>query len=321
MKNEPDQDFGADVAAAIEQLRDVPEEPIEASAEDLGARIAHRMDEQDEARAPKAEDESKHEGPTRDGRGRFSRAAPAGTSLDDPPAGSPPPSGPPVSWSAAAKTEFAKLSPAVQQAVLKREEEVSRGFQQYGERVRQHEQIEQIMAPRRQNLSRFGFHSDAEAINHLVSFSDAYERDPANVIRHLVQHSRLSPQQIFSAPPSPEQQAQMAREQADMASARAQVQAFEQRPPPHYQVARPIMRTLLEMGEAANMKDAYEKAMSLVRSVADGRDSVQRKVRASNASLSGAPYGISSAPTRKGAATQFGDIADDVRAAMAQLGA
>jgi hypothetical protein len=67
---------------------------------------------------------------------------------------------------------------------------------------------------------------------------------------------------------------------ADMASARAQVQAFEQRPPPHYQVARPIMRTLLEMGEAADMKDAYEKAMSLVRSVSDGRDSVQRKLRA-----------------------------------------
>ena len=37
---------------------------------------------------------------------------------------------PPVSWSAEAKAAFAALSPAVQQAVLKREKEVSDGFAQ-----------------------------------------------------------------------------------------------------------------------------------------------------------------------------------------------
>src|SRR5690606_37645319 len=53
----------------------------------------------------------------------------------------------PVSWSAAAKAEFSKLPIAVQEAVAKREMEVSNGFKQYGEKVKQYEAIDKILEP------------------------------------------------------------------------------------------------------------------------------------------------------------------------------
>jgi hypothetical protein len=106
-----------------------------------------------------------------------------------------------------------------------------------------------------------------------------------------------------------------------MEVAKAQVRQFEARPPAHYNIARPIMRSLLEAGAAHDMGDAYQKAMNLIRGVSDGRGSVTNKLRASNASLSGAPHGsrFSNGAERKFPAGSHMDISEDVRLAMRQL--
>jgi hypothetical protein len=60
--------------------------------------------------------------------------------------------------------------------------------------------------------------------------------------------------------------------------------------------------------------------MASCSSAAGRQGSIQKKVAATNASLSGAPHGAQNAPARRnGNGSQFTDIADDVRAAMSQL--
>jgi hypothetical protein len=322
------EDISADVESALEQLRSTPEESLDASAEDIGLRVAAKLDEQDEQRELAAiPGETRNiEQPAsqrRDARtGRFTAGAPvaaaeAPAGADHPNATGAAPAGPlsaPTSWSAAAKREFSRLSPEVQSAISKREAEVSSGFKNLSQSTKD---LESIIGPRRQSLSRYGFKTDGEVIRHMMNFSDWYERDPAGLVAHLMQSARLNPQHFGIAAQQPQMSPQEAR---DMEMARQQVAAFEARPPAHYEVARPIMRQLLERGEAVDMKDAYDRAMALVRSVTDGRGSVSRKIAATNASLSGAPHGVSSNGSKRNHAVgSFGDVADDVRAALGAL--
>jgi hypothetical protein len=315
-------DVSSDVADALEQLRAEPEQSIETTAEDLGARIADRLDAEDEQRAvpPVGETINAQAGQRRDGRGRFASVSPSDAETPADVAASPasaggPPTAP-TSWSAAAKREFDRLSPTVRDAISKRETEMASGIQKYSEKSRAWDSVDQIMAPRRPYLQQFGFRSDQQAIEHMLLWSDALARNPTQAIADLASHLRVNIGQQQAQP------AMSPREVADMEAARAQVAAFEARPPAHYEVARPIMRQFLERGQAVDMKDAYDRAMALVRSVSGGRESVERKIRASGASLTGAPHGVgqSSSPKRSsGPAPHFVDVADDVRAALAAL--
>jgi hypothetical protein len=323
MKNEIADDVGADVAASIEQLRAEPLHEVEASAEDIGDRIADKLDAEDEARAVPPVGETRNieqlASQRRDAKtGRFASTtrSPSGADAEAPAGADQPsstaPAGPPPGWSQQAKSEFSRLSPAVQEAVLRREQEVSNGFKQYSEKSRAWDSVDQIMGPRRPYLQQFGFRSDQQAIEHMLLWSDALARNPAQAITDLANHLRVNIGQ--------QQQPQMSAQEAhDMANARAMVQAYEANPPPHYQTVRPIMKSLLEQGVAADLKDAYNKALAAVRSI-DGRGSVTRKIAATNASLSGAPHGSQNAPARRnGNGSHHSDIVDDVRAAMSQV--
>jgi hypothetical protein len=319
MQIDPKDDFARDVSSAIEQLRAQPEEPVEASAEDIGARIADKLDAEDEARAvpPVGETINAQAGQRRDAKtGRFASVSPSDAEA---PAGaeqsiSGAPAGPPPGWSKEAKAAYDQLSPAVKDAVLKREREVSDGFRNLSQTAKD---VESILGPRRQSLGRYGFQSDTQVIQHMINLSDWYERDPAGLVAHLMQSARLNPQQFGIAA---QQQQMSPQEAADMEMARQQVRAFEANPPPHYKEVRSMMRGLLEQGVASDMRDAYDRSMAVVRSITSGRGSVERKMAASNASLHGAPHGSQHAPARRnGQSSQFGDIADDVRAAMSQL--
>jgi hypothetical protein len=318
MKNEVADNPADDVAQAIEQLRAAPEEPIEASAEELGARIADKLDAEDDARASATEPVA----PKRDKQtGRFaSTGAPSGDDANNPvaadqqtglaAAAAGPPQAP-TSWSREAKAAFSLLSPAVKDAVLKREREVSDGFRNLSQGAKD---LDAILGPRRQSLSRFGFKSDGEVINHMMLWSDALQRDPAQAITDLANYLGVRLGQAQSQP-------QMtAAEARDLEDAKRQVAAFEARPPEHYSVVRDLMKGLLERGQANDMNDAYNKAMGAVRSIYTARGSVARKVAATNASLTGAPHGVGSSNGKsKHVPGSFHDVTDDVRAALAQL--
>src|SRR5215469_3327047 len=104
--------------------------------------VTQQLAEQDQQR-------DQPSGQRRDSKGRFSSSATAA----------------PTSWSEQAKAEWSKLSPELQQAVLKREDEISRGSQQHSDERERLRSLENIIAPRRGYLQQAGFKSDAEAIN------------------------------------------------------------------------------------------------------------------------------------------------------------
>lgn len=155
--------------AALESA--IPEnettEQREARIRDEKGRFA-KADEVPDAKAAPAKPES----PSVDNQAKAS-AAPAPTPAD----------APPVGWTADAKAEWSKLSPALKAAVLKREDEIAKGGQQWSAEKRRYEEM---VHPVRVAASRRGI-NEQEGIQRLLA-ADAYlERDPEGAIRWLAQ--------------------------------------------------------------------------------------------------------------------------------------
>lgn len=88
---------------------------------------------------------------------------------------------PPVGWTADAKAEWSKLSPAIKAAVVKRETEISNGGRQWSDERRR---LDGLVAPIRERAARHGI-SEAEGIQRLVAAQDMLERDPHTAIAWL----------------------------------------------------------------------------------------------------------------------------------------
>lgn len=88
---------------------------------------------------------------------------------------------PPVGWTADAKAEWSKLSPAIKAAVIKRETEISNGGRQWSEERRR---LDGLVAPIRERAARHGI-SEQEGIQRLVAAQDMLERDPHTAIAWL----------------------------------------------------------------------------------------------------------------------------------------
>jgi hypothetical protein len=311
----------------VESLRAEPE-PVSQEVQDASDQVAAQL-EQQQYQQPEQPRQS------RNSKGQFSKAADDQIDLPGP--------WPPTSWSKEAKEEWTKLPPSIQHAIAVRESQVEAGFRQHRERAESNREIESILAPRREGYQRHGFQSDAAAVNYLFEFSDALERDPAGTALRVMQSfSPAAIQQIRqallggSAPPAPPQQQpvniqQQVDERVALQFARKTVEEFEQNAPEHYQDVKPLMQMLLERGQARDMQDAYDKAVWMHPQVRDAmlakRDEMQRqktvnkvinKAKAANASLNGAPYGAASAPAPRKSKGVFGDVFDDVAAAIAQ---
>jgi hypothetical protein len=200
--------------------------------------------------------------------------------------------------------------------VLKRETEMESGRQTYAsERQRLHE-IETIMAPRRETLKGFGFSSDSQAINHILGWSDMLMHSPAEAIHHVAQGSPhlsrehaaqlgayfmhragIDPRSLGQGGHSPQQLEQHVQ-------ARIQQAAEEARP--H------IAQYVQEQIRAALAQQQQQFAQ---------RERAYRKMSAANASLNG--YGTAQGgnvtPIRRTGTGQYGEMVDDVRAAVDAL--
>ncbi|HEX6963276.1 MAG TPA: hypothetical protein VF175_15520, partial [Lacipirellula sp.] len=94
--------------------------------------------------------------------------------------------GAPLSWSAESKAAWSSLPPAIQQEVLKREAEIQKGLDERAAKLRSYEPVEQVLAPRRQQLvAQYG--SEAAALNELFMLSDFAARDPGGFIAWFAQ--------------------------------------------------------------------------------------------------------------------------------------
>ncbi len=88
---------------------------------------------------------------------------------------------PPAGWTAAEKAEWAKLSPAVQAAVSRREQEMSRGGQQWSEEKRRYETAISPIA----TLARSKGLSTEEGIQRLARAQQMLDSDPVAALKEI----------------------------------------------------------------------------------------------------------------------------------------
>ena len=103
----------------------------------------------------------------------------------------------PTSWSHDAKAAWTKLPAAVQQAVLKREAEVSEGFKSYSTRVKAFEPIEQMIQPIKPLLDQHGI-APAAYLGRLVEIDKFIRQNPAEGVKWIMEQNGLKPDQLFA---------------------------------------------------------------------------------------------------------------------------
>ena len=217
----------------------------------------------------------------------------------------------PVSWSAAAKAEFSKLPIAVQEAVAKREMEVSNGFKQYGEKVKAFEAIQKTLEPIMPKLQMQGMNG-AQYVERLMAAERALETNPEAAFKWLAQSygfdlSKLTGQPAAEQPyVDPDIQA-LKQELAELRSQQSQwlqanqaavanevaqeVERFKSETNPDgslkhefFEQVRPILAQMNQAGEVKDLKSAYEEACwrhPQVRQILQARhaDSLSKKLR------------------------------------------
>lgn len=228
----------------------------------------------------------------RDAQGRFAPKTDIQTQTPAAPEAQPTPTGqaepiqPPASWSAPAKAAFAALPPIVQGEIAKREADVNRGFEERAAALKRYEPIEQLLAPRRDQLAARGV-DEATFLKTLFAASDWLDRDPVSAMRELMRQYGVHPQHLGAQPTG--QQPQPAAQQHPAISALAQqvqslqtqlsqrtqaeqaqrqnavlseIQAFSNDPANvYFENVREDMIGLLHSGRAKDLKGAYDMAV------------------------------------------------------------
>ena len=194
---------------------------------------------------------------------------------------------PPVALPEAAKAEWGKTPPAIQQAVLKRENDIARYVQQTSTQLKQFEAINQQIEPVRKELESF-YGDVPTGLKTLFSISDYATKSPYEYIRWFAQQRGLDAQQVlnvFAGGQAPQAQAafnpqlaalsqrvsaqeertrheesqRLAARDAEAANA---IREFESKPENKFiEQVREDMAALLSNGLASSLQDAYEKAI------------------------------------------------------------
>jgi len=189
---------------------------------------------------------------------------------------------PPTSWSQDAKAVWASLPPAVQQAVLKREQEASTGIKSYADKLKAAETLQGVIGPRAQMLAaQYG--TPEKGLETLFQLSDFASNDPAGFVRWFAQQRGIALDQLGtmqptqSAPVDPHLAAtqqrlgqleallisqQRAEQERQTAELNSRIDAFKSDPKnSHFEELRQDMAKLIQGGLASDLSDAYEKAM------------------------------------------------------------
>jgi hypothetical protein len=259
---------------------------------------------------------------------------------------------PPTTWSAAAKDQWTKLPPAIQQEVAKRESDVVRGFQQRAEQINALEPIAQAIAPYAQKHALRGV-STAAAVQQLLAVQDLLERDPIEGIAYVARSYGVDLRQFATAfetakqPQDPQLQAVSTRieqmegflrhqteaaQQAEMSRINSEIETFraDTAAHPYFDAVRPAMAQLMGNNMAMTLQDAYDHACWAIPEVRSrilddrkrteqvGRAKVEREAaeRARRAAVS-----VSSAPSsgRAVRGKEGKSIRDDLEAAFERV--
>jgi hypothetical protein len=82
----------------------------------------------------------------------------------------------------------------VQQAISRRELEMTNGSQEHHTERQRFKEIDSIMAPRREKHASLGI-SVAQAINHLFSLNNEFETNPVGLLSRTLQHVPMTHEQ------------------------------------------------------------------------------------------------------------------------------
>lgn len=260
-------DVHADVRAAMEQLASPEAAQSDAVVAETEAEKADRV------RNERGQFTKANEVATGDPAKTVSDADPAQDKIVQPSTAAEPP----TSWSADAKAEWSKMSPAIQQAVLKRESEINEGGQRWSEEKRHYEGI---LAPVRAVAQRNGV-DEKEGLNRLLAANDYLERDPENAIRWLAQSYGVDlskePSNQNHQPMADPMVAQLHQKVSSLESTLAErqqaetlatIQAFATAPGhEHFEAVKVKMGHLMASGQASDLQDAYDQAVWATSSV------------------------------------------------------
>lgn len=212
----------------------------------------------------------------------------------------------PSSWSTEAKAQWASIPPAVQQAALKREKEMSEGSVKYKADLQRYQEIDAVMAPRHTLLQQAG-RTPAQAIDQMWRWHDMLS-NPAYRDQALVQLARdygitnfpstgqqINQQQAvpnqhptditrFMAPVQQQVQSlaqtiealqakELKNEIASFANAKDQAGNLLR---PHFEKAKSFMSKLLEKEIAPDLETAYQMAIRADKDVAAEIESEQK---------------------------------------------
>lgn len=233
--------------------------------------------------------------PGRDANGRFTpkpaeaapaQAAPAeGQPAPQPDANAAPRA--PASWTAAAKAEFASLSPAIQAEISRREQEIERGFAQQQSRLEVANRFDALVAPFKDRFAAEGI-DPIQGVQRLFAAQSFLEKNPVEGLLYLARNYGVHPARLAQAAgvqqPAQGQaqqdprfqslaqqvqtlQSQLSqREQAEKAqrlqSTQAEIHAFSNDPANvYFHNVRDDMIGLLQSGRAQDLKTAYDMAV------------------------------------------------------------
>ncbi len=233
------------------------------------------------------------------------------------------PSTAPPGWSKESKEFYNTLPPdhPFRKDIAKREEEVSSGFKKYGDIAKRHEEIEQIIAPRRAEFQKFGIQSDAQAISTLFAWEQAVRSNPQHAIRQLAQQYGVDLSTFAQAPQSAQDQELPAQlrpvvdqfgnvvQKVDAVSQRLDqyeaqrtqeaIQAFA-KDKPHFEKVRTLMGQIMAGGGATSLDDAYQKAIyadpetrSLIQKEEQDKQEAERKKAAQEKAKAAAAASVS----------------------------
>lgn len=192
-------------------------------------------------------------------------------------------------WSPEAKKAYNELPKSVKEAIHKREEEISRGFRNYSEKVAEYGQYDKIFAPYQNELKLAGY-TPVSYTEKMLAVSDLLEKDPIRGIAWIANEYGVDLQQLLAGaraqqPHLPQQHQQPGAINRDPnverlqrqvnglhqyisstieRSAAQEIQAVASDPKNiYYENVKSDMASLIQAGLAVSAQDAYDKACNL----------------------------------------------------------
>lgn len=197
---------------------------------------------------------------------------------------------PPASWSATAKADFDKLPAHIQTEVLKREREIETGNAQWNQKGHRLNRLDAVLAPRHERFKLAGI-DEVQAVQTLFAAQDMLESPDPNVrasaIQYLARQSGVDLRSLAGSPaPQPQPGAQQAQpgvldtvlrevaaleqnwtqqqqsaHQQSLSETQQEIETFAADTTNRYFAnVRNDMGRLIAAGQAASLKDAYDKA-------------------------------------------------------------